>query len=158
MITKEKKLKKTVDVANRAVTFAPVGHEPMTVVLSNFNDAIVTRLALHGLSQKLGDCFAKDTITEGMAAFLAVRAAMENGDWTVGGRAESGPADLITAIANLTGKTYAETEKAIMARDEAGRKKIAADPAVKAEIGRIRQARLDAAAASGTSIVDDLFG
>ena len=73
--------------------------------LDDFSPAMVERLALHGLSQKVGDAaasFSKERDYHG--AFGAMQGVVDNlmqGVWS--SRAGSSTADLVTAIAELQG-------------------------------------------------------
>ena len=128
--------------------------------LDDFSPAMVERLALHGLSQKVGDAaasFSKERDYHG--AFGAMQGVVDNlmqDVWS--SRAGSSTADLVTAIAELQG---VELEAAAEAVGKATEEQIAAlrkHPAINARIKELQAARAKANAASAEApSLDELF-
>ena len=89
----------------RTVRFVLGNGVEVQASLADMSEEMVERLALHGLSQKVGDAaasFSKERDYHG--AFGAMQAVVDNlmqGVWS--SRAGSSTADLVTAIAELQG-------------------------------------------------------
>jgi hypothetical protein len=128
-----------------------------------FSDEIITKLAIHGLLQKIGDAasgFSKTSDYHGaMNAMNSVWETLLSGQWTRTG-AGSGTTDLVTALANLTGKDTAIIQVEVDKWDDEKMKAIKARKDVKAEVKRIQLARAEAAASASnvdSESLEDLF-
>ena len=104
--------------------------------LAKFNVEIIERLAIHGLSQKVGDSVSALSKTRDFhAAFGNMQEVVDNlekGLWSA--RGGSSTSDLVAALASLTGE---DTETIQTAIDQADDEKIAEfrkNPEVKAKI------------------------
>ena len=94
------RVKKSVNVEKELVSFA-FESETMEFKLADLSNEMVTRLALHGLSQKLGDSYADSTkITDPQTAACSVWSNLLEGNW---GR-ERGSVDYDAAIAEAKGR------------------------------------------------------
>ena len=146
----------------RSVRFVLGNGIEVRACLDDFEPGIVERLALHGLSQKIGDStssMSKDRDFHGaFGAMQGVADNLANGLWS--SRAGSGTSDLVAAIARLQG---VELEVAQAAVDKATEEQIAAfkkHPAINAEIKRAQAERASELAkkASGeVASLDDLM-
>jgi hypothetical protein len=100
-----------------------------------------SRLAAHGLSQKIGDSYASlGKVEECVEAAGDMWARLKAGDWT-GTRAAGGMT--VQAIANVLGKDIEdvkETWATLSGKEKAG---ITKDPRVGAEVARLRAAALE---------------
>lgn len=129
-----------------------VEKSPRLVKLADLPQAIIEAASAHGLAQKLGDSYSGKQGDEAVDCFEAVLEALMDGDWLR--RAESaGPATtmlfeavwaaMAAAGAELT--TQDDGEERLRAHlkglDADGRKALASDPAVAAEIARIKAER-----------------
>lgn len=125
--------KKSVDTDNGTVTFAFAdGGSPIVVELSKVSDANVTRLALHGMSQKCGDSYAgAESIADAREAVLGVQEMLYSGEWSTRAPGEPRVAVLAEALARATGRTVEEAKTALAAMDEDARKAVSAHPGVK---------------------------
>ena len=75
------RVKKSVNVENELVAFA-FENEMVEFRLADLSAEMVTRLALHGLSQKLGDSYADSTkITDPQSAASVVWENLLEGNW-----------------------------------------------------------------------------
>ena len=117
---------KDVDTTKKAVTFVFTNGKSVVAALSAMKPDMVTRLALHGLSQKIGDSFAtvaKDAVEEGsdpvVLAFMAANAELTklvNGDWkerSMGGIKYIDLIEPLLLVASKGGKTT--TREKVMA-------------------------------------------
>lgn len=149
--------KKDVHEDMTGVTINFTDGTPLTVNLSDLPDEMLTHLALHGLSQKLGDSYSgEQDVAAARALATAVFDRLKEGNWKAvregggGGRIS----DLAQALANVTGQSLEDcvTKLADMEKDQkAGLRKHAK---IKAELAKIAAERAQAAAdkaASGES-------
>ena len=141
----------------RAVVFTLGNGQSMTAGLDGLSAEIVERLAVHGLSQKIGDSasgFSKDR--DFLGAFGAMQAVWENlqaGVWA--GRAGGGTSDLVAAIAKLKGVSLEEAQAAVDKADDEQVKELRKHPAIKEAIAKIQAQRAKEAAKAAGSL-DDL--
>lgn len=147
----QSKLSKSTNVDQRSVTFTTEADDVYTVTLDRFPADIVTRLALHGLSQKLGDCFAGQSLSEGVARFEATLENLERGQWQA---TQHGA--LAQAVSNLTGQPLSDVRAMLDTLDKAAKSKLRRDPKVKAELVRMEQERLGDTS-DQPSMLDTLF-
>ncbi len=118
--------------------------------------AIVERLAIHGMAQKVGDAaagFSKDGDYSG--AFSAMQAVYDNlvaGLWNAKGT--SGRGDLAAAVAELQGMDIDTATELVGGMNEETLKAVAAHPEVKAVVKRLQAER--AAAVAETADVPSL--
>ena len=120
---------------------------------------MVTQLALHGLSQKVGDAaagFSKAGDYSG--AFGAMQQVVDNlyaGQWSTRGQG-GGISDLVQAIAELRGVELDAAQAAIDAMDEEQLKRVTSHPQIKAKVADIKAVRL-AKAAENAPDLDELL-
>lgn len=169
-------IKKTVTGPMTAIEDGPAGvliqfpdEASASLKLSDLKPEVVQRLAIHGLSQKLGDSYAGAAKVEGETplAFAKRRVAeviqqLLNGEWRV--TTEGGPrvTELAKGLARATGKTVEEAVQALADKqaelDNEEKKKadnpwkqwsaeLRAQPAVDEAIKAIRLEEAQAAAA-----------
>lgn len=122
------------------VTFS--NGKAVEVVFEDLSPEMLTRLAAHGLSQKLGDSFAGAKGDAGLAHAQCqiVADALHAGDWTTRGEGDGG--DFVIAMANLT-KVDADAVRAkLKTLDEDAIKALKARKDVKAEMARLKAERL----------------
>ena len=153
---KVKFLAKKVDEAARRVKCVLGNGVCVEVGLDELKPEIVTRLALHGLSQKLGDSAASFSKEENFhGAFGAMQGTADNllqGVWAAKGG--SGTSDLAQAIAELQDIEIEEAEAAIARMDEDTLKEFKSHPEIKLKIAEIQKARLAAQVDKAPSLAD----
>lgn len=142
----------------RTVRFVLGNGVEVRACLDDFSEEIIERLALHGLSQKVGDStssLSKDRDFHGaFGAMQGVVDNLSNGLWS--SRAGSGTNDLVAAIAKLQG---IELEEAQAAVDKATEEQIAAfkkHPAIVAEVKRMQAERASELAKKASADAPDL--
>lgn len=127
--------------------------------LSLMDSDMFTQLALHGLSQKVGDASAGfSKLQDFSGAFGAMQQVVDNlysGQWSTRGQG-GGLSDLVQAICELRGVDAEQAQAAVDGMDEEQLKKVTSHPQVKAKIADIKAARL-AKAAENAPDLDDLL-
>ena len=153
---KVKFLQKKVDEVGRRVKCVLGNGVCVELGLDELKPEIVTRLALHGLSQKLGDSAASFSKEENFhGAFGAMQGTADNllqGVWAAKG--SGGTSDLAQAIAELQDVEIEEAEAAIARMDEDTLKIFKSHPEIKLKIAEIQKARLAAQVDKAPSLSD----
>ena len=153
---KVKFLTKKVDEAGRKVKCVLGNGVCVELGLDELKPEIVERLALHGLSQKLGDSAANFSKEENFhGAFGAMQGTADNllqGIWAAKGN--GGTSDLAQAIAELQDVEIEEAEAAIARMDEDTLKIFKTHPEIKLKIAEIQKARLAAQVDKAPSLAD----
>ena len=153
---KVKFLTKKVDEAGRKVKCVLGNGVCVELGLDELKPEIVERLALHGLSQKIGDSAANFSKEENFhGAFGAMQGTADNllqGIWAAKGG--SGTSDLAQAIAELQDVEIEEAEAAIARMDEDTLKIFKSHPEIKLKIAEIQKARLAAQVDKAPSLAD----
>ena len=147
-------------VLSNGIQIAFTNGTNLTANLDGLDEAIINRLAIHGLSQKLGDSYVSaDNITEAVAMAEGVWDGLQAGDWTVKGG--SGITLLVEALHRLTGKPIEDCVEAKRAMDDDKLKAVMKAANVKAMIATIQaeraKAKADKASESDTADLDGLF-
>lgn len=132
------------EVGGSSVKFVLANGLGLTVELGNLGSEIVQRLALHGLSQKIGDSaagFSKEKrYGDALAAMQDVADMLGEGKWAAG--SGGGTSDLVEALSRLKG-VEKETVRALVKRaSEEKVKEWLGNKAVKAAILEIKLERI----------------
>lgn len=135
--------KKVVNAEARSVTFDFENGKSATFDLSKVSPDILTRLALHGASQKIGDSYAGAGDSADPAAY-AEQAANETiaqllaGDWRV--TVSGGPrtSDLATAISRLNGQPIETVVAGLAKANDDQKKELRKVPAIAAALAAIK--------------------
>lgn len=141
---------KALDFDNKAVEFTFAGEETPTLVsLADFPEEIQLHLALHGLSQKLGDSYAsaKGEVVKAKELFSAVIAQLTSGEWRAArgeGEAKPRSTELVEALARIKNLAVADVAKALAAYDKDKLKTLRSNGRVKAVIAVIRAEKAQA--------------
>lgn len=134
-------------VTDDTVVFSFADGETITASLSGFSDDILTRLALHGLSQKMGDSYAgAESVIEARTLAQSVLDNLRNGLWAV--KATRG-GKIVEAIVRATGQNFETVLTKWAGMDDKEKAAIRKHPDVKkalAEIEAERAAKLAEAA------------
>lgn len=154
--------KKTPDYDKGAVAFAFAGADTVEVTLDTFPAEIVTKLAVYGLSQKVGDSYAgiKDS-AKAQEIATGLLETLTKGEWSVRIPGEPRQTLLVQALARAASKAKGEEVTVEMAQevldsmDDDQRKALAKDPAIKQAKLEIQQEKLEKE--SGESSLDSLF-
>ena len=154
-MARTKKATKVVDTTEKTVTFDFGAGSTFTAKLADMPEAIVTRLALHGIAQKLGDTYAGD-VADPEHEVRAMFADLAAGNWSTRTPGEPKTGLLVEALIKMKkieakdGKTAAERVQAwleeIEAKTEGAIKALRNDPTVKAEIATLQAQKARAAA------------
>ena len=118
---------------------------------------IVTRLMLHGISQKVGDSYAgAESITEARLMAQGVWNNLTSGVWAL--KAVRG-GKIVEALHRITGKPFDECLEKWAGMDEAGQKALRKHPDIKRVMAEMEaeRARALAEGAEGGTDLSDLF-
>jgi hypothetical protein len=138
----------------QGVVFTLGNGQSLQATLKGLSPEMVERLAVHGLSQKIGDSasgFAKDR--DFLGAFGAMSAVWENlqqGMWA--SRSGGGTSDLVAAIAKIKGVSLEDAQGAVDKATEEQLKELKKHPAIKEAIAKIQAARAKEAAKGAGSL------
>lgn len=143
-------------ILENGVEFTLGNGQVLVALLDAMPPAIVLRLALHGLSQKVGDssagCAGDKAYGHAFAVMKGVIESLEAGKWGV--ERESGAlADLVTALAQIKKLDEEAVRAAVMKADEATRKGWMKNAKVEAVVLEIKAKR---AKANAKEAVEDL--
>lgn len=121
------------EISEVGVVFKFEDGKDFTALLDGIPQEIVNRLALHGMSQKLGDSYASAmSIKEAREGVTALYNALKEGSWTL--RGESGPRITVwvQALARAAKVTEEEALKKWDEMKEEDRKALKNHPGMKA--------------------------
>ena len=134
-----------------SVTFGFVNGKKLVCDISELSDDIIKRLAVHGLSQKVGDSYAgAESVDQAVANATETWNNLVSDLWAVG-RQTGGK--LAQALATIAGVTLEEAIKTLAEMDDEKKKELRKHPKIKAEIAKMD---LAAAQAQDTGKEDDL--
>lgn len=153
-----KKAKK--DIVGTVLTINFTDDTVVEVDFAKLPDAIKTQLALHGLSQKVGDSYASsESVTEAYQSAKRVADDLMAGNWSVRKAGEGGPRVtlLAEAIARIASRTVEEALEVIGALSEEEQKQLRGDAGVKKVMAQIKLERATKAAEGAESLVSGLF-
>lgn len=157
-----KKLTKEITDTGVSIEFA--NGETLALQFADLSEDIKFRLMAHGASQKLGDASAgTETVEEAIAETKKVLERLIAGDWKSVRESSGSPKIglLVEALARLTSRDIAECREVVEALDDETKKKLRAQPQLKAVMADIRAEREKAKAQeAGVGGVDfgALFG
>lgn len=145
------------DGAEGVVRFALGNGQEVVARLADFPQDIRDRLAYHGLSQKVGDSVSglskERRFGDAYAVLQDSVAMLVAGNWNAG--REGGSSDLVEALAKLKKLPVEDVRVAVKRMDEETLKRVMANPAVKAEIAKMKAKRaMDAAKGLQESVAD----
>jgi hypothetical protein len=141
----------------RSMVFTLGNGQQIVAGLEGLAPEIVERLAIHGLSQKIGDAaadFSKER--DFLGAFTSMGKVWENlqaGLWASKGG--GGTSDLVAAIAKIKGVSLEEAQAAVGKANEEQLATLKKHPAIKEAIAKIQAMRAKEAA-KGAGSLDDL--
>lgn len=125
-------------ISGNYLTISFVGGETLECDLSRLTPEIVTRLAMHGLSQKVGDSYASaESVTEAAESARAQWDGLLGGEWAT----RSGGGILAAALSRATGKELAECVDAVRRLDDKQKRKLSGDARILTAIAEIRKER-----------------
>lgn len=140
--------KVTKEVSGSAVIFTFHDGEALTASLETLSPEIVNQLALHGLSQKIGDSYAGEDAANCQTIAEAVWKSLTEGNWSTRTGEGGGPriSQLAEALARVTGQTVQDCVAKIAEMSDDQKKDLRAHPQIKAVTAEIKleKARADA--------------
>lgn len=134
----------------------PAEGKTLTVDINELPPEIVSRLAMHGLSQKAGDSYAGADEGECYDKASGVVEDLKKGEWT-SRVAASGPkaTQLAEALAAATGKTIEEAAAKIESLDDEQKAALRKHPQIKVKLAEIKAAKAAEAAQKAAAEVAD---
>ena len=119
----------------------------LTTDLNNIPAEIQSRLAMHGLSQKLGDSYAGAETEEAFGKASGVAEDLLAGNWSTR-VAASGPrsTQLAEALAAATSQPLEAAAAKLETMDDDQKKRLRAHPSIKMELAKIKATKAAAAA------------
>ena len=138
--------KKVVPEDNSGVSLQFTDGENLTVNLADLSPEMVTQLALHGLSQKLGDSYSGEKDVEvARAKANAVAERLAKGEWkaTRDGSGSGRITDLAHAIVRVTGRTLEEVVSMLEEKTKEEKAAIRKNKAVKKALLEIQLERAE---------------
>ena len=141
--------KKVTDLTARKVDIEFTNDHVVTMTLKSLEKDIVTNLALHGLSQKLGDSYAgAESVDEAIERCTTIAERLQQGEW-IKPRESAGPrpsmvVDAVVAALVANGEEVDDTRRAAIAektKGKEGRERALANPAIRAQYETIRATR-----------------
>lgn len=146
----QSKCTKAILPENAGVSFTFSNGTLIEALLSDMSPDMVTNLALHGLSQKIGDSYAGTKDVEDSIAFAsAMLKRLQEGEWKVareGGGGAQRTSMIVEALAAATGKTRDEALEVVATLDKDKVAALKKHPLVAAELAKIAAARAAAKA------------
>ena len=141
----EVKAHKRVDLVLKRVSWFFANGAVRTAALEEFKESIQVAFALHGVSQKLGDCYASvDTAYDAVEAWDALNGQLLNGDWEKPTREGGGANDggmLAQAVAKVLGCSVVDAAATLKAMEPKERKALELEPDIAKELAAIRKAK-----------------
>lgn len=124
--------------------------------LSQLNSALIERLTLHGLKQKLADaCADNDEAGQDVTSVDALWAQLRGGEWA-SVRSESSM--LAEAAAEVTGQEMGKVVETLQKMDKKDKAALARNVRIAAVLDRIRAEKRKADSGMSDGKLDELFG
>lgn len=145
----------TKETEGNSVRVAFTDGEVLEVSLDQLPEDIVRHLALHGLSQKLGDSYAGEKDVEvAKAKAKKVAERLQAGEWKAVREGSGGGriTDLAQALARVTGKELAECVSVITDMDKEQKKALRQHPQIQVALKEIAAERAKAKAAEAGEV------
>lgn len=131
--------------ADKAVTFEFANDTSIVARLDDLPEDIVRRLAVHGLSQKIGDSYASaSNVAEAIERAQDTLDMLVGGDWSVGRESTGGI--LAEALARATGQELDECQRLLKGMDEDAKKELKKHDSIAAALAAITSERAAAKA------------
>lgn len=152
-MAREKKVEKTVTATGVEFNFLGTDTE-LAIDISTLPEDIITKLAIHGLSQKLGDSYAGADAKDCEACVQGVLKNLQDGQWKAareGGGGTTRISLLAAAVARVQGLEVADCVEKIAGLDDEQKKGLRANGKVKAAMAAIQAEKAAAAAEKAAS-------
>jgi len=124
--------------------------QKIVATLDEFSEDIVQKLAIHGLSQKLGDSYASGEPDEAFGRAEVVYKSLLDGDWTTRTPGAPRTTQLAEALAQVAGVKLEQAQDKINEMSDEDKKNLKKHPQIKAALATIKakKAQEDAAKAA----------
>ena len=149
----ERKVSKT--VTETGVDFEFFDGSALSAQLAELTPEMQTKLALHGLSQKIGDSYSGEEAVNCQTIAEATFKSLVEGNWSSrSGGAGPRISQLAEALARATGEELQDCVAKIAEMDDEKKKDLKAHPAIKAIIAEIKLEKATADAAKTAAEAD----
>jgi hypothetical protein len=128
--------------------------QSIKALLEEFSEDIVNRLAIHGLSQKLGDSYASGDVAEAFDRCKSVYESLVEGTWTTRTPGAPRTTQLAEALAQVANVTVEAAQDKISQMDDEARKDLKAHPQIKAALASIKAKKAEEDAKKAQAAVD----
>jgi hypothetical protein len=148
----EKKVTKSIAEDNSGVGFTFADGSVLTANLSELSDEMRTQLALHGLSQKIGDSYAGEDAENCETIAGKVWEQLVEGNWSVRTGGGAGPriSQLAEALSRATEESVQDCVAKIADMDDETKKSVRSHPTIKAHLAQIKLEKAEAEATKAT--------
>jgi len=149
--------KATKKVTETGVSIDFENGEALVVELEQLSEDIIRRLALHGMSQKLGDSYAGAEADEAFGLANGVAERLVAGDWAAvraSGGGVTRVSALVEALATVTGQEIEAALGVVKEMSDDQKKDLKKHPAIAAELARISAEKAAAKAAKAATAAE----
>ena len=127
--------------------------ERIKALLEEFSDEIVQKLAVHGLSQKLGDSYASGEPAEAFSRCESVYKSLLEGDWSTRVAGAPRTTQLAEALAQVAGVEIDAAQDKINEMSDDDKKNLKKHPQIKAALAQIKAKKAEEDAAKAAAEV-----
>lgn len=154
--------------------FAEEGVDDLVATITELSEDIISRLAMHGLSAKMGDSYAgADTVSDARESAAKVLEELSAGNWTTRVAGAGGPrvtqlAEALVRVAGARGKelTLEQAVEALGGMPDEQKKGLRKSPEIKQALAEIKIEKLNVEAKKASesetpadnTALDSLFG
>jgi len=136
---KQQIAKKTVNQETGVVEFKFSNDNVLSIDVGTLSPEVTRRLALHGLSQKIGDSYAgAESVEDAYEVASEVAVMLRDGKWTERTAGEPRTSALSEALAKVAGQTIEASKAVVDAMNDEQRKALRNHPQVKVAMAEIR--------------------
>lgn len=149
------------NVTDTGVEFGFTNGENLVLNLSDLSPEMVTQLALHGISQKVGDAYSgvKGNVEEAISLARAIIDRLKTGEFNAkreGGSASGRVTDLARALSEVAGKEISECVAKLDEMEKAEKLALRKHPKVAAVLARLAAERAAEAAVEAEGVEEAL--
>jgi hypothetical protein len=144
----------TKQVNNNGVVFTFANGDVVEAVLNKMPEEIVHQLALHGLSQKIGDSYASsESVAAAVVSATNTTSNLIAGLWAT---KSSNGGKIVEALSRVTGKTHSECLDAFNAMGKEQKADLRKHPEIKVALAKIEVERASKLKGGGSDL-NELF-
>lgn len=132
----------------------------LAATLESLSPEMVTKLAIHGMSQKIGDSYSGEDAANCQTIAEKTLEALQKGEWSSRSGGGAGPriSQLAEALSRVTGQEVKDCVAKIAEMDDDSKKDVRAHPQIKAAMAEIKLEKATADAEKAAASADDEAG